>query len=63
MGDLWSSVAQPLLFSLLGAAVDLAVIRGRDAGRGVALIVISGAFRFAATSTAVRGCSLKQKER
>ena len=27
----------PLLFSLLGAAVDLAVIRGRDAGLGVTL--------------------------
>ena len=63
LGDLWSSVAQPLLFSLLGAAVDLAVIRGRDAGLGVALIVISGAFRFAATSNAVRGFSLKPKER
>ena len=56
-------MAQPLLFSLLGAAVDLDVIRGRDAGLGVALIVISGAFRFAATSNAVRGFSLKPKER
>ncbi len=56
-------MAQPLLFSLLGAAVDLAVIRGRDAGLGVALIVVSGAFRFAATSNAVRGFALKPKER
>ena len=56
-------MAQPLLFSLLGAAVDLDVIRGRDAGLGVALIVISGAFRFAATSNAGRGFSLKPKER
>ena len=63
LGQLWSSVAQPLLFALLGVSVDLAVIRGRDAGLGVALLVVSCGVRFVATTNAVRGFGLTPKER
>ena len=63
LGTLWNALAQPLLFALLGVAVDLGAVQGRTAGLAVALIAASGAVRVCATSLAVAGFGLSKPER
>ena len=50
---LWGDVAQPALFGLLGAAVDLRAVRSKDVGLGCALIAIGLVVRLLATRLAL----------
>ena len=62
MGALWSGTAQPLLFGLLGGAVDLSTLTGRIVGRGAAILCVSGAVRMSVTALAVSGRGLRKQE-
>ncbi|XP_066303493.1 sodium/hydrogen exchanger 9B2-like isoform X1 [Branchiostoma lanceolatum] len=62
MSDLWG-VAQPFLFGLIGAEVDVLKIQPQTIGLGVAAIVIGSLVRMVASGVAVSGAGFTWKER
>ncbi|KAJ1458623.1 Sodium/hydrogen exchanger family-domain-containing protein [Pelagophyceae sp. CCMP2097] len=63
LAAVWKEIAQPLLFSLLGVAVDVSAISAATAGYALLLLVISAACRLVATAAAVTGFGLTKHER
>ncbi|KAI8521382.1 Sodium/hydrogen exchanger 9B2 [Branchiostoma belcheri] len=62
MSDLWR-VAQPFLFGLIGAEVDVLKIQPQTIGLGVAAIVIGSLVRMVASGVAVSWAGFMWKER
>ena len=40
LAALWTAVAQPLMFALIGAAVDVRTLSGAVVGKGLALLAL-----------------------
>ncbi|CAH8509857.1 unnamed protein product [Dicrocoelium dendriticum] len=62
MAAIWWFV-QPLLFSLIGSEVNLAVLAGQSIGHGVASLLIAVVMRIGATVLAVLPSKMNMKER
>ena len=45
LAALWTAVAQPLMFGLIGAAVDVRTMSGAVVGKGLALLALGLAVR------------------
>lgn len=63
MGQAWNTVAQPLLFGLVGAAVSLGDLDARLVGLGVGMLACSLTCRCVVTFLAVGGKGLRKEER
>jgi hypothetical protein len=59
LSQLWTHLAQPLLFGLLGAAVDLTSLSGAVVGTGLAMLAVSVSVRMGVTALAVSGRGLR----
>jgi len=59
----WSAVAEPLLFSIIGAALDFSKVSAATIPKAVCLIIIGVAFRVCAAYFATFGAGLRFKER
>jgi len=62
LGTLWVHLAQPLLFGLLGAAVDLSKLTPRVLGTGLLVLCVSCSVRLGMTALAVSGRGLRKQE-
>ncbi|CAJ1388305.1 unnamed protein product [Effrenium voratum] len=63
VAKLWTSVAQPLLFSLVGASVVAEALDSQTLGSGLAIIAAAGAARAAAVQLALSGRGLRREEK
>ncbi|KNC53383.1 uncharacterized protein AMSG_08888 [Thecamonas trahens ATCC 50062] len=59
----WTFAAEIVLFSLIGAAVELDAVKGEVVGKGLIMICISIVIRFAITVSCVLGTTLSWRER
>ena len=62
LGTLWTRLAQPLLFGLLGAAVDLSTLTPSVLGTGLLMLCVSCSVRLGVTAMAVSGRGLRKQE-
>ncbi|OLQ05265.1 Mitochondrial sodium/hydrogen exchanger 9B2 [Symbiodinium microadriaticum] len=61
--ELWNRLAQPLLFSLVGASVDVRTLESNIVGSGLAILAGGGAVRFAVAAAATSGRGLRCEEK
>lgn len=60
---IWRSVAQPLLFGLIGAEIRAAELEGETVGIGIGCLAVSLTFRVFASVLAVLGSGMNLKEK
>ncbi|CAL1155282.1 unnamed protein product, partial [Cladocopium goreaui] len=63
IADLWTRLAQPLLFSLVGASVVVTDLETETLAGGLLIIFIAGLVRFCAVMLALSGRGMKQQEK